>query len=81
MPKPRSGSPQPLEFPPALTGGENPADGTDGAGGQKQMTLGPRHAGATFAPVTGGGSAVVLDETGSATFSVEGGDVRVYIRV
>ena len=54
---------------------------SDGAGGQKQMTLGPRHAGATFAPVTGGGSAVVLDETGSATFSVEGGDVRVYIRV
>ncbi len=54
---------------------------SDGAGGTKRMTLGPRHAGATFAPVTGGGRAVVLDETGSADFSVEGGSARVYIRI
>ena len=45
------------------------------------MSVGARNAGATFAPVTGGGQAVVLDSDGTAEFSVEGGSARVYIRI
>ena len=65
---------------------EHPASGlavvlSDGAGGKKRMSVGARNAGATFAPVTGGGQAVVLDSDGTAEFSVEGGSARVYIRI
>ena len=65
---------------------EHPASGlavvlSDGAGGKKRMSVGARNAGATFAPVTGGGQAVVIGPDGTAEFSVEGGSARVYIRI
>lgn len=65
---------------------EHPGSGlaavmSDGAGGQKRMYLGARHAGATFAPVTGGGCAVLVGADGWADFGVDGGNARVYVRL
>lgn len=53
---------------------------SDGPGGEKRMCVGTRHAGATFVPVTGGGTAVVIGADGCAVFGVDGGSARVYVR-
>ena len=65
---------------------EHPGSGlaavlSDGAGGPKRMYVGQRHAGATFAPVTGSGTAVLIGPDGWGDFSVDGGNVRVYVRI
>ncbi|MEG0762762.1 MAG: alpha-amylase [Oscillospiraceae bacterium] len=53
---------------------------SDGPGGEKRMYVGTQHAKKVFAPVTGGGSAVTIDDDGCAVFSVDGGSARVYVR-
>ena len=53
---------------------------TDGAGGEKTMSLGPRFAGAELFDITEHSPAVVrLDQEGQGVFPVGGGNVSVYL--
>lgn len=52
---------------------------SDGAGGEKNMYVGTRHAGKSFVPVTGGGTPVTIGTDGCGRFSVDGGAARVYV--
>lgn len=53
---------------------------SDGSGGEKKMCLGAEHAGKALTDRTGGrGERIVLDETGSAVFYVNGGSVSVWV--
>ena len=53
---------------------------SDGPGGEKKMCLGAEHAGKTLTDRTGGrAECIVLDETGSALFYVNGGSVSVWV--
>lgn len=64
--------------------GEKPGSGcavilSDGPGGQKEMCLGVRFAGQTLVDLLGNcPGSVQLDETGSASFPVNGGSVSVW---
>lgn len=53
---------------------------SDGPGGSKLMCVGARHAGETFVDLLGGRQErLLLDETGSAEFPVNGGAVSVWV--
>lgn len=53
---------------------------TNGSGGSRLMCVGAQHAGETFVDIIGGRTErLVLDETGSAEFPVNGGSVSVWV--